>query len=64
MASPSFSIIVPTYQRRDMVCESLSALSKLTYYGPLEIIVVVNCSTDGTAEAVGRLDFRWPTLRR
>jgi glycosyltransferase involved in cell wall biosynthesis len=61
MASPSFSIIVPTYQRRDMVCESLSALSKLTYNGPLEIIVVVNGSTDGTAEAVGRLDFRWPT---
>ena len=36
MASPSFSIIVPTYQRRDMVCEAVSALSRLSYDGPIE----------------------------
>ena len=60
MASPSFSIIVPTYQRRDMVCETVSALNELTYGGPLEIIVVVNGSTDGTAKAVDALDCRWP----
>lgn len=60
MASPSFSIIVPTYQRRDMVCEAVSALSRLGYDGPIETIVVVNGSTDGTAEAVARLDCSWP----
>lgn len=53
--SPSFSIIVPTYQRRDMVCEALRSLCRQTYEGPIEIIVVVNGSTDGTDDAVAGL---------
>jgi len=58
--SPAFSIIVPTYQRRDMVCDAVRALGRLTYDGPIETIVVVNGSTDGTADAVARLDCPWP----
>src|SRR5437868_3570039 len=58
MRRPSFSIIVPTYQRRDMVREAIYALSGLAYDGPIEIIVVVNGSTDGTAESVAKLDCR------
>src|SRR5215213_9446762 len=56
MPSPSFSIIVPTYQRRDMVCEAVRALSRLTYDGTIEIIVVIDGSTDGTATALVLLD--------
>jgi len=54
--APSFSIIMPTYQRRDMVCEAVRALSRLSYDGSIEIIVVIDGSTDGTADAVCRID--------
>jgi len=49
--APSFSIIMPTYQRRDMVCEAVRALSRLSYDGSIEIIVVIDGSTDGSLEA-------------
>lgn len=57
---PSFSIIVPTYQRRDLVCESLETLGALKYVGAIEIIVVVDGSTDGTAAALGQLNLPFP----
>ena len=56
MPSPSFSIIVPTYQRRDMVCDAVRALCQQTYEGSIEIIVVIDGSTDGTAAALANLD--------
>jgi peptidoglycan/xylan/chitin deacetylase (PgdA/CDA1 family)/GT2 family glycosyltransferase len=52
MTFPSFSIVIPTYQRRDVVCGAVAALSKLQYGGAIELIVVVDGSTDGTEEAV------------
>jgi glycosyltransferase involved in cell wall biosynthesis len=58
--SPSVSIIVPTYQRRDMVCDAVRALCRLSYDGPIEIIVVIDGSTDGTAAALDRLDCPFP----
>jgi GT2 family glycosyltransferase/peptidoglycan/xylan/chitin deacetylase (PgdA/CDA1 family) len=57
---PSFSIVVPTYQRRDLVCETVKALSALDYAGAIEIIVVVDVSKDGTVEALSNLQSRWP----
>jgi glycosyltransferase involved in cell wall biosynthesis/peptidoglycan/xylan/chitin deacetylase (PgdA/CDA1 family) len=54
--SPSFSVIVPTYQRREVVCAALRALCRVDYDGPVEIIVVVDGSTDGTADAVAAID--------
>ncbi|MES2120703.1 MAG: glycosyltransferase family 2 protein [Pseudomonadota bacterium] len=64
--SHSFSIIVPTYQRREMVCEAVNALARLEYDGPLEIIVVVDGSTDGTASALAGLNcpFRLKVLEQ
>jgi glycosyltransferase involved in cell wall biosynthesis len=58
MDRPSFSIIVPTYQRSEMVCEALQALSRIDYPGEVEVIVVIDGSTDGTAAAIAELNSR------
>ena len=52
VAAPSLSIIVPTNQRRELVSEAVLALGEIHYAGQMEIIVVVDGSTDGTAAAL------------
>jgi glycosyltransferase involved in cell wall biosynthesis/peptidoglycan/xylan/chitin deacetylase (PgdA/CDA1 family) len=60
MECPAFSIIIPTYQRREVVCGSIEALCRINYPGKLEIIVVVDGSTDGTAAALRGLQCPLP----
>jgi glycosyltransferase involved in cell wall biosynthesis/peptidoglycan/xylan/chitin deacetylase (PgdA/CDA1 family) len=55
--SPSFSIVIPTYQRCDVVCRSVRALAELRYPGEIELIVVVDGSTDETAAALRAIDL-------
>ena len=57
---PSFSIVVPTFQRREVVRDAVTALCKVDYAGSLELIVVVDGSTDGTAEAVREIACPFP----
>lgn len=58
---PSFSIVIPTYQRREVACAAVRALGGLQYSGSLELIVVVDGSSDGTAGAVARIQLPFPT---
>lgn len=51
---------MPTYQRRDVVLESIRALEHLEFNAGFEVIVVVDGSTDGTAEALRRLATTFP----
>lgn len=46
-----FSVIVPTYQRRDVVLRTVAALDRQGFRD-FEAIVVVDGSTDGSAEAL------------
>lgn len=57
---PSFSVVIPTYQRREVVCDAVRALCRLDYPGPIELIVVVDGSTDGTAEALATFACPFP----
>ena len=53
-----FSIIIPTYQRREVVTRTVAALAELV--GEFEAIVVVDGSTDGTAAALRREKYEFP----
>ncbi|HET6478688.1 MAG TPA: polysaccharide deacetylase family protein [Actinoplanes sp.] len=55
-----FSIIVPTYNRRDVVVDSLRSITAADRPWPCELIVVVDGSTDGTADAVRALELPMP----
>ena len=57
---PSFSIVIPTYQRRALVCQLVLALDGLEYEGRFEAIAVVDGSTDGTADALRGIECRLP----
>lgn len=54
-----FSVVIPTYQRRDSVMRGVRALERQTERS-FEAIVVVDGSSDGTAEALRGLDVSFP----
>jgi glycosyltransferase involved in cell wall biosynthesis len=51
------SVIIPAYNRREMVARTLSSIAKQTA-SPAEVIVVDDASEDGTADAAERLGAR------
>ena len=55
-----FSIVVPTYNRRDVLVESMRSLAALETPWPVELVVVVDGSTDGTAEAARAVPLPFP----
>ena len=52
-AAPFFSIVIPTYNRADLIGLTLDSVLTQTF-GELEILVVDDGSKDNTAEVVGR----------
>jgi len=55
------SVVVPTYQRREVVIRVVSALF-VQSRPPLEVVVVVDGSTDGSAQALRALGGRPPDV--
>jgi GT2 family glycosyltransferase len=55
-----FSIVIPTYQRRDVVVASVKALAAQDLAGSFEVVVVVDGSRNGTAAALRRLIVPFP----
>ncbi|GAA3348147.1 hypothetical protein GCM10020358_65480 [Amorphoplanes nipponensis] len=58
-----FSIIVPTFDRRDVVLGSIQSIAAAERPWPCELIVVVDGSTDGTYEALCDLELSIPLVR-
>lgn len=52
-AKPLVSVIIPTYNRRPMVCEAIDSVLAQRYR-PFELIVADDGSDDETAEEIGR----------
>lgn len=59
---PSFSIVIPTYRRRQLLCDCIGSLSAATYPGVIEIIVAIDGSDDGSAAALREADCRFPLI--
>jgi glycosyltransferase involved in cell wall biosynthesis len=49
--SPFFSIVIPTYNRANLIVKTLDSVFGQTY-GSYEVIVVDNCSSDATVEVL------------
>jgi glycosyltransferase involved in cell wall biosynthesis len=58
-ARPRFSILIPTYQRRELVVRNVAALAHQTFRA-FEVVVSVDGSTDGSADALRRLRTLFP----
>lgn len=55
-----FSIVVPTYNRRDLAVRCVQALAAAERPWPCELIVVIDGSRDGTREALSALTLPLP----
>jgi glycosyltransferase involved in cell wall biosynthesis len=56
-AGPQISVVIPTYQRRPSVLRALESLSTQSLApAAYEVVTVIDGSTDGTADAVRRLE--------
>ena len=55
-----FSVVIPTYQRRDLVVAALRALEAQEDVDGYEVVVVVDGSTDGTTETLRQLTPSFP----
>lgn len=59
---PLFTVVVLTYNRKDVLSELLRQLSAMNRWD-LEVVVVDNCSTDGSAEFVRMVYPRFRVVR-
>jgi peptidoglycan/xylan/chitin deacetylase (PgdA/CDA1 family)/GT2 family glycosyltransferase len=60
-AVPRFSIVVPTFDRRDLLIANLALLAELERPWPCELVVVVDGSQDGSLEAARSVELPFPS---
>ena len=60
--APQVSILVPVYNRAHCIEQTLASALEQTFTD-LEVVVVDNCSTDGSWELIQRVATRDPRVR-
>lgn len=56
---PGISILVAAYNEAANITGTIESIAKQNYPGPLQVIVINDGSTDGTAEKLAALDYPW-----
>ncbi|MDE2595170.1 MAG: glycosyltransferase, partial [Burkholderiales bacterium] len=56
---PGLSILVAAYNEAANIAATIESIAKQNYPGPLQVIVINDGSTDGTAETLASLDYPW-----
>lgn len=60
-SKPAISVVIPTYNRREILLRCLDALDRQTIlYSDFEVIVCDDGSKDGTCDALTKLQTRYP----
>lgn len=57
---PTFSVVIPTYERRELVLRCVRSLFAQDYAGSYEVVVVVDGSRDGSVDALQALEAPVP----
>jgi glycosyltransferase involved in cell wall biosynthesis len=60
LPQPTFSVVIPTFQRREVVLQTVRSLAGQEGAPPFDVIVVVDGSTDETAESLRELETPFP----
>jgi poly-beta-1,6-N-acetyl-D-glucosamine synthase len=61
---PPVSILIAAYNEERSIRETLQSIAAQDYPGALEVLVIDDGSTDGTADAVASLPYSWLRLLR
>jgi biofilm PGA synthesis N-glycosyltransferase PgaC len=56
---PGISILVAAFNEEDNIAATIEGLARQHYPGPMEVIVINDGSTDGTAMVLDTLHYRW-----
>jgi len=59
LALPGISILVAAYNEEACIASTLTSIAGQGYPGPLQVIVINDGSTDGTSQALAKLDYPW-----
>ena len=56
---PGINILVAAYNEQDCIASTIESIAAQGYPGPLQVIVINDGSTDGTAKVLAGLDHPW-----
>ncbi|MEM5329130.1 glycosyltransferase family 2 protein [Paraburkholderia sp. JHI2823] len=56
---PGLSILVAAYNEEESIAQTIESIARQEYAGPLQVIVINDGSTDGTAHQLDGLEYPW-----
>jgi glycosyltransferase involved in cell wall biosynthesis len=58
---PTISVIIPTYNRADLITRAVASVERQTH-PPIEVIIVDDCSSDDIGRVVGEISCKIPII--